>query len=147
MNEKKLKDDIKEARRKIYDSFMEEQSEDNRKNLDMITRLEMENKKNEDDLRLREDEAEFNYTQSEEREKRDQERHKAEMEKIKTETEMAKKRYQLEKIRTGFEMIGAGGSTLISYKIVKGVIKHDAEAPFPLPRVSFDAAKRFFDTC
>lgn len=144
---KKLKDDIKEARRKIYDDFLKEQSEDNRKNVDMITRLEMENQKNCDELRLKEDEVEFNYEQAEAREKREQERHEAEMERIRLENEINEKRYKLEKFRTGFEMVGSATSLYGSYKIVTGMIKYDKEKPFGLSRTPFDLAKRLFDTC
>ena len=143
--ERKLKEDIKEARKKIYDNFMNDQTEDNRKDVDMITKLELEKQKNDDELRLREEEAEFNYEAREAQERRNEERHQAEMEKIRLETELARKRYNLEMLETGFNMVGRAVSTGVSTKIVLDVIEHEKTRPFPLPKAAFDAAKRFFE--
>lgn len=149
---KKLKEDIKEARRKIYDDFMENPSEDNRKNVDMITKLEIEKQKEEDDLRLREDEAEFNYSQDEDRlniEKErltmDQEKHKAEMDKIQYEKDLADKKFKLDMLKDGLELFITGVTAKKSYDITKGLIEYNKTRPFPLDRSSFDAAKRFME--
>ena len=142
---KKLKEDIKEARKKVYKDFDSNRSEDNRKNVDMISRLEMECQKMEDDLRLREEEAEFNYQQTESDEARKQERHEAEMEKIRLETDLAKKKFRADMIKDGIEITAGLGTTYASYKITTGIIKYNKEKPFPVDRTSLDVARRFFD--
>lgn len=142
---KKLKEDIKEARKKVYEDFESDRTEDARKNVDAISRLEIECQKMEDDLRLREEEAEFNYEQAEKDEARKQERHEAEMEKIRLETDLAKKKFRADIIKDGFEAACGAGGLFASYKITTGVIKYNKEKPFPVDRTSLDVAKRFFD--
>lgn len=144
---RKLKEDIKEARRKIYDNFMDDQTEDNRKDVDMITRLEIEKQKNDDDLRLKEEEAEFNYEQAEKDEARKQELHDAQLAKLKLESDLAVKRYHMEIADRVFNDVGTVATTAISAGIVKDMIRYDKEKPFPLPRDAFNAARNFFERC
>ena len=144
---RKLTEEIEEARKLAFDDFASMEGEarkDAVKVVDTISRLELDNRKYADELRLKEEEAEFKYQQDEKDEIRKQERHEAELKKMQEELELARKNYNLNVIRTGAEIAGGATGLGISVYHLKGMFKVE-EKPFGVPRGPYEVLKKLVD--